>query len=682
MNRKSIYNKLIAALLCTSFLYSCSKGTTTDTSSETTTEQTVSAIIGDKSISSVINELVTYEADDSYTDWKDENPKYIKLNGASATVEGSGVEVKDGTVTITEAGVYVLSGELDDGQIVVDVEDKGTVRLVLNGVEISNSNNAAIYSKNAGKTIVSLGDGTENILTDGKEYKDVSSDDEPSAALFSKDDLTINGTGKLIVNGNYNDGITSKDDLKITGGNIEVTSVDDGIIGRDLLAVKDGNITINASGDGIKATNDEDTSKGLVTIENGTFNIKAESDGIQAETYVLINDGEFNITAGGGSLNGVTKTNNDMGAPTGQKNSAATETEEDTGSTKGIKASGEIGIGGGTFNIDSADDSIHSNNSIVVNGGDLTITSGDDGMHSDTSMVINNGKINITKSYEGIESSDITINDGDINVVASDDGVNVAGGNDGSSMNGRPGQNNFSSTSSDNKLTINGGYVMINASGDGLDSNGSMYMTGGTVIVSGPTNNGNGSLDYDGTFDMTGGYLIAYGSSGMAQTTSDSSTQNSVIMTYSNTQAAGTMVHLQDSDGNTIATIKPNKAYQSIVISSPQLQKDKTYTLYTGGSATGTEKNGLYTDGKYTDGKYTDGTKVVDFSISSSVTWLSESGVTEAKSNQMGPGGDQQGGMKEQGVKAHQVVRNRQMGSSLQLMVRNYKIINNLLENK
>lgn len=657
MNRKSIYSKLIAAFLCTSFLYSCTRGTTTntDTSSDTTTEQTIESIIGDKSISTVISELVSYDEEDSYTEWKNESPSYIKLNGASATVEGSGAEVKDSTVTITEAGVYVLSGKLDDGQIVVEVEDKGTVRLVLNGVEINNSNSSAIYSKKAGKTIVSLEEGTENTLTDGEEYAGVSTDDEPSAALFSKDNLTINGTGKLIVNGNYNDGITSKDDLKITGGDIEVTSVDDGIVGRDLLAIKSGSIVINASGDGVKATNDTDITKGFIAIEGGKFNIEADQDGIQAETYVLINDGEFNITSGGGSVNGVTKTDNGMGGPGGfggkqggntntQQTSESNSTEDAT-SKKGLKASGEIGIGGGNFNIDSADDSVHSNNSVVVNGGDLKITSGDDGIHSDTIMVINDGNINITKSYEGIESSDITINGGEINVVASDDGINVAGGNDGSSINGRPGENNFSSASSDKKLTINGGYVMVNASGDGLDSNGSMYMNGGTVIVSGPTNDGNASLDYDGTFDVTGGYLIAYGSSGMAQTTSDSSTQNSVIMTYKSSQAAGTMVHLQDSDGNTIVTITPNKAYQSIVITSPELQKDKTYTLYTGGSSTGTEKNGLYTNGKYTAG-----TKVVNFSISSSVTWLSESGVTEARTNQMGPGGGQQGGMNKGGM--------------------------------
>ena len=651
MNRKSIYSKLIAALLCTSFLYSCTRGTTTntETSSNTTTEQTIAAIIGNKSIRTVIDELVSYDEEDSYTDWKNESPNYIKLNGASVTVEGDGVEVKDSTVTITKAGIYVLSGTLTDGQILIHNEDKGVVRLVLNGVDITNGDNPAIYSKKAGKTIISIEEGTVNKLTDGKEYSLEDSEDEPDATLFSKNDLTINGSGKLIVNGNYSKGIKTKDDLKITGGDIEVNSVDNGIVGRDLVAVNSGNITINAGGDGIKSTNDADTTKGFIAIEGGKFNIEAEQDGIQAETYLLIEDGEFNITAGGGSENAPAKTNNDMGGPGGfggqqggntQQTSESSSTD-DTTSTKGLKASGEIGISGGTFNINSADDSVHTNNSIVINGGALSLSAGDDGVHADNTLVINDGKIDISKSYEGLESAVITINGGDINIAASDDGINAAGGDDESAQNNAPGQAN-----ENNKLVINGGYIMVDASGDGLDSNGYIYMTNGTVIVSGPTNDGNGALDYDGSFEITGGLLVAYGSSGMAQATSDSSTQNTISMIYTSKQQAGTIVHLEDSDGKDIITIAPNKDYQSIVISSPEIQKDKTYTLYSGGASTGAAKNGLYTNGKYTNG-----TKVVDFSISNSVTWLSESGVTEARTNQMGPGGGQEGGMKGQGGK-------------------------------
>lgn len=267
-------------------------------------------------------------------------------------------------------------------------------------------------------------------------------------------------------------------------------------------------------------------------------------------------------------------------------------------------------------------------------GGDISITSGDDGIHADSSILTKGGKINITKSYEGIESAVITVSDGEIHITSSDDGINVAGGNDGSSVNGRPGENNFSS-SGNNNLSINGRYIVVNAAGDGLDANGSIYMTNGIVIVSGPTENNNGALDYNRTFEMTGGFLISAGSSGMAQAPSDESTQYSMIMNYPQTQAAGTVVHLEDSKGNTVVTFAPKKNYQSVVISSPELKKDTAYTLFSGGTLSASE-----TDGLYTDGVYKDGAKIVSFTISSSVTWLNETGVATAKSSNPGFGGN------------------------------------------
>lgn len=323
-----------------------------------------------------------------------------------------------------------------------------------------------------------------------------------------------------------------------------------------------------------------------------------------------------------------------MGPWGGSETTTTTEVEEESTSTKGIKSSSDITISGGTFNIDSADDAIHSNDTITIDGGDITIASGDDGIHSDTTLTINDGKVNIIKSYEGIESAVINIAGGQIHVIASDDGINVAGGNDGSAVNGRPGQNNFSA-SGDYNLNIKGGYLVVDATGDGLDANGSIYMTGGTVIVNGPTDNGNGALDYDVIFEISGGFLVSAGSSAMAQGTSDSSTQYSIIMNYPQVQSAGTLVHLEDSEGNIIATFAPSKDYQSVVITSPDLKSDGTYTLYSGGTSTGTE-----TDGLYSDEEYQEGTEVVSFTISSSVTGLNESGVTEAQAGHgMGGGG-------------------------------------------
>lgn len=633
MNRKSIYFKIFPVILCTTFLYACN--TTSTSAINTQTESNFSdVVVTNTSVS--LSDVVNYDDDDYYTDWKNENPNYINLSGSSATVEGSGVEVSDNKITITVAGTYVISGKLDNGQIIVNSQDKETVRIVLNEAEINCNDSAPIYVKSADKVIISLEERTENTITDGTSYVlEDESTDEPNAALFSKDDLTINGTGKLTVNANYNNGITSKDDLKITGGTIIVKSADDGLMGKDIVAIIGGNININAGGDGIKSTNDTEEGKGIVAIEGGTFNITSTADGIQAKTSILITAGNFTINSGGGSTNAPVKAEEKMMGPWGgSETTTTTEIEAESTSTKGIKSSSDITISGGTFNIDSADDAIHSNDTITIDGGDITIASGDDGIHSDTTLTINDGKVNITKSYEGIESAVINIDGGDIHVVASDDGINVAGGNDGSAVNGRPGQNNFS-VSSDYSLNINGGYLVVDAAGDGLDANGSIYMTGGTVIVNGPTDNGNGALDYDVVFEISGGFLVSAGSSGMAQGTSDSSTQYSIIMNYPQVQSAGTLVHLEDNEGNIIATFAPSKDYQSVVISSPNLKSDGTYTLYSGGTSTGTENDGLYSDGEYQEG-----TEVASFTISSSVTWLNESGVTEAQAGHgMGGGG-------------------------------------------
>jgi hypothetical protein len=622
MMKNSKLIKVTTSLMCTAFLFACSnQAETKSTTSDSIAKAESLSTIGDQDIASVISEKVSYSDDDFYTEW--DNATGIQLNGSSASVESDGGVLVDGNIiTIKTSGVYNITGSLDDGQIIVDAEDKATVRLVLNGAEINSSTSSAIYVKKAGKTVVSLAEGTENLLSDGQKYEDLE-DDEPNAALFSKDNLTINGSGKLVVRGNYNNGITSKDELRITGGTIQIDSADDGLMGRDLLAIKDGNISITAGGDGMKSTNDKDTSKALIAIEGGTFDIKATNDGIQAETSLLVADGDFTISSGGGSPETVAVNKNNPQASK-STNSASTDTESASG--KGLKAAVEVAIGGGSFNLDAADDAVHSNNSVTITGGDLKVATGDDGIHADTAILTKGGSIDITKSYEGVESKSITIADGKIHVQASDDGINVGGGNDGSGMDMQ------TTESEENLLSINGGYVYVNSAGDGLDSNGSISMTGGTVIVSGPTNDGNGPLDYDQIFEMSGGFLIATGSSGMAMATSEESTQNSILMTYPETQAAGTIVHLEDSKGNTIVTFAPDKDFQSVVINSPKLTKDASYTLYSGGTATGEESDGLYTDGEYQGG-----TKVVEFTISDSVTWLDESGVTTAKSS--GPGG-------------------------------------------
>lgn len=343
--------------------------------------------------------------------------------------------------------------------------------------------------------------------------------------------MVINGNGKLVVNAKYSDGIVSKDGLKIINSNIEVNSEDDGIRGKDYVAINNANLNITSKGDGIKSTNTEDAELGYIAIEEGTIIINSETDGIQAETIL------------------------------------------------NISSSAKIVV-------TSTDDSIHSNGIIVISDGTIKASSGDDGIHANTSITINGGIIDIIKSYEGIESGYIEINGGTISVIASDDGINVAGGNDSSSMNGRPGQNSFSSISdTDRKLVINNGNITVNASGDGLDSNGSIYIKGGTVLVAGPTNSGNGALDYDGECVITGGDIAIYGAAGMSQNPSSNSTQYSLVFQTSGN--SGDEVVLKDSSGNTVKSFKAEKSYSMIIISNANIEKGKTYSLYVNGTNIG-----------------------------------------------------------------------------------------------
>ncbi len=567
-----------------------------------------------------------HETESDYT-WDPASTVAITLNGDSISAEAAGVQVNGSTVTITAAGTYSLSGALNDGQIIVDSPAEGAVQLILNGVELHSSTSAPIYVNSAEKVVIILADGSSNTVSDAASYVYASADiAEPNAAIFSKADLSISGSGSLVVNGNYNDGIAGKDGLIIASGTIAVTAVDDGIRGKDYVDVESGYITIQAGGDGLKSDNEEDSTKGYITISAGTLDITSGGDAITAQTDVMIAGGEFTLTTAGGS----------------QANIDATL------SAKAIKGVASVVIDGGTFNIDAADDALHSNGNITVNDGTFEIATGDDGMHADAALTINNGGITISQSYEGLESTIITINAGSIQVNSSDDGINGSGGNDGSGTQaqttgqtqttnpggqqmagggpggrqggGGRGQDMFSG-GTNSTLYIHGGWIVVNAYGDGVDVNGSIEMSGGTLLVSGPVENMNGALDYNGAFNMTGGFMIAAGSAGMAMAPSSSSSQNSVLINFNSMLQAGTLIHVQNSAGEGIFTFSPAKECQSIAFSSPLLEQGASYSVYLGGSDSGTQNSGLIQDGTYTPGE-----NYTSFTLSGTVTSLGAGG--------------------------------------------------------
>lgn len=572
---------------------------------------------------STSTQLTTHSSNEGIESTRsDEITARITFNQSDMTIEGSHVTQTGQGVEITAGGTYYFKGDLADGQIVVNSPDEENVYLVLDGVNLYSSTSAPIYIQQAKNAIIVLEDGSVNTITDASEYVlEDSSSDEPNAAIFSKDDLKIKGSGTLTVNANYHHGIVSKDDLVIKDGVINVNAVADGLKGKDSVTIEGGNLVIEAGGDGIQSHNATDLDKGYVTIEGGEVSITATLDGIQAETNLTINDGTLNIQTGGGSENASSKSESNWGMWGNWNPAANTSTsdeDETSSSAKGLKAGNTMTLNGGTVTIDSSDDSIHSNDLITINGGTYTASSGDDGVHADTTLEINGGTVNLLKSYEGLESTTIIINDGTLYVTASDDGINAAGGNDQSSLNGRPGQNQFSA--SNGAIEINGGYLYVDAMGDGLDANGSIILSDGLVIVNGPTDSGNGALDFDSTFNIYGGTLIAVGNAGMAQTPSSSSTQP-ILNIRTTTVDANTLMNITDSNGTSILTFTPAKAAQSFIISTPDLQLNETYTISTGGESTGVSQDGLYTGGTYSNG-----TELGSLTLSSIITSLGQTG--------------------------------------------------------
>lgn len=518
----------------------------------------------------------------------------ITLQGSSAI--GNGVGINGSTVTITKEGAYLLSGSLTDGMVIVDTDKETKVQLILNGASIHSETSAPIYIKQADKVFITLADGSSNTLSCGESYIAID-DNNIDSAIFSKDDLTLNGSGTLTVSSPAGHGIVSKDDLRITGGTYQITAAGHGLSGQDALSIADGSFTISCGKDGIHGENDEDATLGAVYIGSGNYNITSDGDGISATSTLYLVDGSYTLLCGGGSQYGEEHTDDMFGGGMGGRpggmggrgygEMTATATETDTTvSAKGLKSTGPMTVIGGSYTINSADDAVHSNNTLTVAGGSFQIATGDDGFHADEALSIGGGTITITESYEGLEGLSITITDGDITLKASDDGLNAAGGNDESGfggMGGRPGgMGGFGGdqfgASSDSFIVISGGRLTVDADGDGIDSNGNLTFSGGYTVVEGPTNSGNGPLDYGGSGSLSGGTIIISGSSGMAQSLNSTGTQGILAINVGNC-SAGTQVSITNAAGTEILTLTPQKTFGCVIVSTPDILKGESYTI-------------------------------------------------------------------------------------------------------
>lgn len=539
----------------------------------------------------------------------DENTSVlIQLNKDSATASSNSVQIEERTITITEEGTYIISGTLNDGMIVVNADETAKLQIVLNDVNISSNTSAPIYILEADKVFVTLADGSENVVSNGGTFTAID-ENNIDGAIFSKQDLTFNGSGTLTVESPAAHGIVCKDDLVFTSGTYIINTASHGLDVNDSVRITNATVEIDAGKDGIHVENTDDSTLGYVYVASGNFDIEAEGDGISAEAYMQIEGGTMKLLCGGGSQNASVPTSDSWGGfmggdgmppnGRGQKGMGGngmnpmqppTEmntvtSDESSTSIKGLKSTGSILISDGNITIDSADDAIHSNASITIKGGLFGLASGDDGIHADETLNITAGTLDITESYEGLEALDIEISGGDIQLTATDDGLNAAGGVDASGTGGMRGGDQFgpgmgNASSSSGSIVISGGTIAIKASGDGIDANGSLTISGGYTTVVGPTSGDTATLDYDTSATITGGTFIGTGASMMAQSFSDS--KQGVIAVNTGNQAAGTKILIEDIDGNEVVSYSPELSFQVLIISSPDIVSGDTYTITVG----------------------------------------------------------------------------------------------------
>ena len=433
----------------------------------------------------------------------------VNVNSSFSIETSDGEFTQNGSVyTISKAGTYSLKGKLD-GQILVNAGDDDKVELEFNGVSISYDLDSPIKVLNADKVEISAKKNSSNSILDNRAAKTVDSDSQGEGAISAKCDLKLKGTGTLVVEGNYNNGVHTTKDLEIQKETLYIVAYNNAIKGKCSISIASGNITaVSKTGNGLKTDRTNQSSKGkqrgTITISGGTLLVDSAQDAIDAAYDLIVEEADAS-------------TPTVVNIKTG-KNSTYKANYNSSKSSKGLKADNEITISAGTITIATSDDSIHANYGqlydeddgvstatvfgqgiINVTGGTIGVAAGDDGLHADNQLNISGGKINISGAVEGIEANHINISGGETHIYGSDDGVNASKKIDETPT-----------------IVVSGGFLdvsMATGDTDGIDSNGNFTQTGGLIVSRG----GYGSagrmstgLDVDGTAVISGGTFIAF----------------------------------------------------------------------------------------------------------------------------------------------------------------------------
>lgn len=493
------------------------------------------------------------DASEMFTD-RDKDPEYdecvtVTLADGASAADGSGVTVAGNVITVTKEGTYVFTGTLSDGQIVVNIPEEDKVQIVLSDAHVTRVGGAALYILEGDKIFLTLDEGTENTLASTGEF--VQTDDNTvDGAVFAKSDITLNGTGTALVSCETGHGVVAKDDLKITGGVWTVDAYAKGLEANDSLRMAGGDVTVISGADGVQVEN-EDLTRGYVYVGGGTLTVDSVGDCVSATGVLSVQGGTMMLTA------------------TGTVDSA-----------KGLKSDSCIEVAGGDMTLYTTDDAIHTNGDVFISGGNMVLYTGDDAIHADNNVEVTGGRITAPACYEGLEGTSVTISGGYVSVVSTDDGINAGGGVDGSGFGGRSGSFAVSGSA---VITVSGGEIHVSAEGDGLDSNGSLYITGGQVYVNGPSTSFNGTLDCDGAAVITGGVVVTTGPSSWLTNFGTSSTQGSILCTFTGYYGAGTEIMLVDNvTGEVILSYTAEKYFQSVILSAPELVVGGSYTVTAG----------------------------------------------------------------------------------------------------
>ena len=564
--------------------------------------------------SEVYEDSAYFTTNDLNGNWDDSEATIITLDGDTCKISGNGAYVNGNQVVISGGGKYVISGTWNDGNIVVDAYESSKVYIKLNGVDINCSDDACLRVNQADKVFFTLAEGTENILESGAEYSDEALEDGTGGTIFAHDDLTINGSGSLTITANYKHGIDANDDLIITGGTIAINAVTDGIHVNDSFRMKDADIVIEAGDDGIITSKEE----AYVYIESGLLNITSSDDGIHATGDVLVEGGNVDISSGDDGIHSDTNVSINDGIINIPK------------CYEGIEAL-NIDIAGGETYIYPTDDGLNANGGsgdmfsfggmqggMNVNMGEAAPGFNPDNMfeqsdsESESDTGVSDGQtvevLNDVKQSDSESESDTgaaegqtvkVMNDVEQSDSGSESDTGAAEGQTVKVLNDveqsknesvNTGENADNTEEQETCINISGGKLtIINENGqdaDGIDSNGSIYISGGEIYVSLSGNGTNNALDYasenGGICEITGGTIIACGGNGMVEAISDTSTQCSIMYNLSTAVDAGSTVTLKDADNKEIISYNVPCSFSSVVVSTPKMQQNETYTLTMG----------------------------------------------------------------------------------------------------